>query len=203
MWAFCVSCNETGSYLNFCLNWFSDISLAGEGKGAASILTGGGRHPDSPLGLRWHPRPGAPHYCWAGVGICTLPSTPNRCHGLHRHGQWKVGLVSLGSGEGPDPPLASSEHPGGKGRGAQVQVLCVFSTDPVGRRQGAYECLWHEENASPSSQLGLLWHHLRHRKEEGRLMTAWQGWTPRLPSQPLLAGQDFPAGFGWSREVIV
>lgn len=117
--------------------------------------------------------------------------------------QCKVGLLSPGSGEGPDPPLASSEHPGGKGREAQVQVPCVFSTDPVGRRQGAYECPGREENANSGSLLGLLWHHLKYRKAEGHLVTAWQGWKSRLPSQPLLAGQDFAAGFGWSREVIV
>lgn len=192
-------CNETGSYLNFCFNWFSDISLAGcclstdrwretsrlstwppltpKARSSSLLLGRGGSLHAAP-----HPQP--------------LPWPP-----LTQ--QWKVGLLSLGSGEGPDPPLASYEHPGRKGRGAQVQVPCVFSTDPVGRRQGACGCPEHEENASPSSLLGLLWHHFKYRKAEGCLMTAWQGWTSRLPSQPLLAGQDFPVGFGWSREVIV
>lgn len=48
------------------------------------------------------------------------------------------------------------------------------------------------ENESPSSLHGLLWHHLKYRKEEGHLMTDWQGWKSRLSHQPLLAGPVFP-----------
>lgn len=125
-----VLCNETGSYLNFCLNWFSMASLQ-QGKGEGLPHYWQVEREVQTLHLAsLTPKAKSSSFVLGGGGRFLLPTTmvltDTAVEGMFvTTGQWSVTWVSTG------PPLT---HPVGWGEEPQAQVPCVFSTDPVGKR---------------------------------------------------------------------